>query len=89
MKLTWRLILGFLVSALALAACLPPFALPDEEDMVKTATIVAIPGVQRGAIVVSDIKRESNRVSWKVLTPDGAFTCNANQYLEWPACDHR
>jgi hypothetical protein len=89
MKLTWRLVLGFLVSALALAACLPPFALPDEEDMAKTATVLAIPDVQRSTIVISDIRREPKRVSWKALTPEGLFDCNATQSLELPACVHR
>jgi hypothetical protein len=88
MKLTWRLVLGFLVSALALAACLPPFGLPDEEDMVKTATVVAIPGLQRGAVVISDIRREPKHVSWKALTPEGVFNCDASLYLELPTCVH-
>ena len=87
MKLSWRIVLGFLVSTLALAACLPPFALPTEEDQVKVATVAAIPGVQRGAIVISDIRHERERVSWKALTPDGAFTCAANSYLELPTCE--
>ncbi|MDP3739257.1 MAG: hypothetical protein Q8R02_17840 [Hyphomonadaceae bacterium] len=89
MKLSWRLVLGFLVSALALAACLPPFALPDEEYFAKTATVAAIPGLQRGAIVISDIRHESKRVSWQALTPEGVFNCDANQYFEWPACVRR
>ena len=89
MKLTWRLVLGFLVSALALAACLPPFGLPDEEDMVKTATVVAIPGLQRGAVVISDIRREPKHVSWKALTPEGVFNCDASLYLELPTCVRR
>jgi hypothetical protein len=89
MKLRWRIVLGFLVSALALAACLPPFALPDEKDMIKTATVAAIPGLQRGAMVISDIRHEPKRVSWKALTPDGVFDCDANQYLQWPACVRR
>lgn len=89
MKLSWRLVLGFLVSVLALAACLPPFALPDEEDLVKTATVAAIPGLQRRAVVISDIKHAPNRVSWTALTPDGVFDCGANQYFAWPTCAHR
>jgi hypothetical protein len=89
MKLSWRLVLGFLVSALALAACLPPFALPNEKDLAKTATVAAIPGVQRGAVVISDIRHEPKRVSWTALTPEGVFNCDANPYLEWPSCVRR
>jgi hypothetical protein len=86
MKLTWRLVLGFLVSALALAACLPSFGLPDEEDLIKTATVATIPGLQRSAVVISDIRHEPKRVSWKALTPEGVFNCEASLHLELPAC---
>jgi hypothetical protein len=83
MKVRWRLVLGFLVSILALAACSP---VPDEEDLVLNATALAIPGPQRSVTVISDIQRTSQRVTWKALTPQGEYDCSANQYFAWPTC---
>ena len=85
MRFRWRVFLGFLVSALALAACWA--RIPDEDDVVRTATVAAIPGLQPEAVVISGIRRAPKRVTWKALTPDGVYDCNANQFLAWPSCD--
>jgi hypothetical protein len=60
----------------------------DDKSWATDATVAAIPGVQRGAIVVSNIERSPDRISWKALTPEGEFNCEASRYFEWPACAH-
>jgi hypothetical protein len=87
MKFSWRLLLGLFVSALALAACLP-FSTGDDKGSATDATLAAIPGVQRGAIVISNFERSSDRISWRALTPEGEFNCEANRHFEWAACTH-
>ena len=88
-KFGWRLVIGLLISAFALAACLSPFQIFSEENQVKTATVAAIPGLKRGAVVISAVEHESNRVSWMALTPEGEFDCDADRYLGRPACVRR
>jgi hypothetical protein len=85
MRVRWRLFLGFLAGVPALAACWTQ--IPDEDDLVRTATVAAIPGLHSEAVVISEIKRAPKRVTWKALTPGGEFDCNANEFLAWPSCE--
>jgi hypothetical protein len=89
MKLSWRMVLAFFVSALALAACLPPFLAGDEKDRLSQATAAAIPGVEHGSIVISDVDRAQGHVTWRALTPLGEFECRAAHGLQPAMCSRR
>lgn len=77
--------LGVLVVTASLGACGTAAPAPTEASF-KAATLEALPGVDPGAIEISNQKQFPAKWTWDVQSSGKAYTCDADNLLRLPSC---
>jgi hypothetical protein len=72
--------------ALILAACSEMPTAEDFHQQARTATASVVNGVAADAIEINSLQRTPVRATWQAKTPNGVFSCNADERFSLPEC---